>query len=172
MDAGVSWLCLVPSHSAPLHRAETCLTEEHIHEADGFDRLISKFDIGIAGIAVRDGIAKRHAVGAENPERQGRFTSQDVFLPMRLRGQKTADIVFTSGEVEHRTIPENQPQREEPLTRRSIVVVAFFDTLNAAGCAIAGTGKRHALKSDRTRKPGLPDGAERKRDAGDPEYLR
>lgn len=75
---------LIQYQSAPLNSPKARLTEKDIHHADGFDCLITEFDVGIAGIAVRDRITKRHAVRAEYSERQRRLPAQDVFLPMRF----------------------------------------------------------------------------------------
>lgn len=53
---------------------------------------------------------KRHAVMIEDSQGEGGVSAENVFLTPWLRRQKTADVIFTPGDVDHRSVAEDQAQ--------------------------------------------------------------
>jgi hypothetical protein len=75
----------------------------------------------------------------ENSDGQRGVSTQDIFISLWLGRQQAADIVLAPGEINHRSVTEDQTECKQGLRRDSIVVIPLLRTLDTTGRSIPGT---------------------------------
>ena len=142
-----------PASLAPFDGAESAVPEQHIHEADGTDRLIAIIHVRIARISLGGSIPEGDAVTVKDPQGERGVSDHHVFPSLRLRREHPGDIVFTSREIDHGPLAQDETEREQSLRTDAIVVIPIACAFNAAGGAIPGPPQGGPLKCYVLRQP-------------------
>ena len=126
--------------------------------------------VGIMRIPCRRNVLDRDGMLVVHPQGERRRPTGDVLRSTILGGSHAADEVLVRSDVKHGPVAEDEPEFEEPLRGRAVVIVAFTRAVNDACRAVADAAESRALERHLVREPplgGRPEREGRTRNAED-----
>ena len=118
-------------------------------------------------------IFESHGLVLEQPKSQADVTAKNLLRSGAVIGARPTDVIITRREIEHGPVAEDEAEGEQPLGRRTIVVVAqAVGPRNGAGGAEADAGQGRSLHGHVAREPPLFGRPERDGGRGDAKNRR